>query len=198
MALSPSALGALIDSNLASEGANGSNRTVFSDAVARGILMSIIGATFVTTDVGLTVGVGVGTGTGITGLAESDMVSIALSQMSSQGSNARPLMEAIMSAVMGELLNATLTTADAPVFLGTGTINTGTIAVIESVMAQNIDDQLKASGANGSNRTNLARAIAAGVTRQIITSGTGTVTITGSPTIPTPVPGVGAGTGVIT
>jgi len=196
MALSPSALASLIKSNLEFQGAKGSNLQPFCTAVAAGITMSIIGVAFVTTDVGLVTGIGVGTGTGITGLVESNMVTIALSQMSSQGPNAKPLMEAIMSAVIGELSNATLTTADAPVFVGSGTINTGTIAVVESVMALNIAEQLKNSGANGSNVVNLSQAIAAGVTRQIISSGTGTVTIVGSGS-PIPVPGVGVGTGVI-
>lgn len=197
MALSASVLGGLIDSNLESEGATGYNKTKFSDAVGAGIVESIIGKAFVTNDVGLTVGIGVGIGTGIVGLSDSDMISIALSQMATQGKNAFKLMKAIMDAVITELGNATLTTADAPVFLGVGTVNTGTIAVIESEMAFNIDTQLANVGAKGKNRTNLSKAIAAGVCRQIISNGTGTVTITGSPTIPIPVPGTGVGAGTI-
>ena len=197
MALSPSALASLIQSNLQNQGAKGSNLQIFCIAVAAGIIEAIIGAAFTTTDVGLTVGIGVGTGTGITGLVEDDMVTIALNTMTSQGSNARKLMDAIMQAVITELGNATLTTADAPVFLGVGTVNSGTIAVIESVMALDIDTQLANVGAKGKNRTNLSKAIAAGVCRQIISNGTGTVIITGSPTIPTPVPGTGVGAGTI-
>jgi hypothetical protein len=106
-------------------------------------------------------------------------------------------MQAIMDATIVQLGKATLTTADAIVFAGTGAITIGSIAVIESVMAENIDTQLQNSGAQGSNRANLSKAIAAGICRQIISNGTGSTIITGSPIIPIPVPGVGVGTGII-
>jgi len=102
-----------------------------------------------------------------------------------------------MGAVVTELGNATLTTVDVPVFLGTGIVNVGSIAVIESAMASNISTQLQSSGAKGANISNLSKAIATGICSQILSSGTGTVVITGSPTVPTPVSGTGVGTGII-
>src|SRR5580700_10329751 len=103
MALSASALSALIKSNLQAVGANGSNLQKFCDAVAAGIVMSIVGQSFTSSDNGLVPGIGTGTGTGITGLMPSSMANMALSAMSSQGSNASKLMNAIMMAVESHL-----------------------------------------------------------------------------------------------
>lgn len=197
MALSAAALGALIDSNLQGFGANGSNKTSFSNAVAKGIVNSIVGASFATVDTGLTPGTGAGTGTGILGLSASSMKSIALGLMSSQGENAGKLMEAIMNAVVSHLsAAATLTSTHSPVYLGSGTVTVGSILVVPATMGANINSELLAIGANGTNRSNLSTAIGTGVASNILSSGTGTVTITGSPS-GTPVPGSGSGTGVI-
>lgn len=195
--LSASVLGGLIDANLASAGAVGSKRTIFSNKVAAGIVMSIVGKSFTTSDTGLTPGAGTGTGTGITGLSSSSMKSIALSTMVSQGDKADPLMNAIMMAVVQHLSAAAdLSSNDSPVYLGTGTIDVGSIAVVISEMSGNILSQLNSAGAVGAKRANLSLAIATGVVTNILAAGTGSLTITGAAP-PIPVPGSGTGTGTI-
>jgi len=197
MALSASALSALIKSNMQAVGANGSNLQKFCDAVAAGIVMSVVGQSFTTSDNGLVPGVGTGTGTGIVGLTASPMADISLSSMSSRGSNASKLMNAIMMAVVGHLASAaSLSSTDPDVFEGIGNINIGSITVVESAMANNILAQMQAAGAKGKNLQNLCDAIAIGVTTGILTLGTGILTITGSP-ISFPGPGTGTGTGTI-
>lgn len=196
MALSSSALASLILSNMQAQGAKGKNLQKFCTAVATGIVESIAGQTFTTMDVGTITGAGTGIGAGITGLSASSMESTAISNMSSTGKNAMPMMQAIMTAVVSHLGSATsLSTIDTPVFLGTGTVVVGSISVSASMMGSNIDSQLQQSGAMGKNRTNLADAIAAGVCSSILSSGTGTVVITGAG-VPTGA-GSGVGTGTI-
>ena len=195
--LSDSVLGALIDSNLAGFGAIGSNRTIFSNAVAAGIVMSIAGKSFTTTDTGSVSGTGAGSGTGIVGLTSSNMVSTALGVMISQGVNASNLMTAIMNAVVSHLSSsATLTSTHTPVFSGSGTVDIGSIPVVITEMKSNIESQLTSVGANGVNKSNLSLAIATGIVTEILAAGTGTVTISGSPS-GTPSPGSGSGSGVI-
>jgi len=197
MALSDSVLGGLIDGNLSGAGAVGVNRTVFSNKVAKGIVMSTVGKSFTTADVGLTPGAGVGTGTGITGLDSMAMTSAALAVMTSEGDNAQPLMVAIMDAVKTHFSAAAdLSSIDSPVYLGTGLIVVGSIGVVISEMKGNIKTQLQGAGANGSNLDNLCLAIATGVVSNILAAGTGTLTITGAAP-PLPVPGAGSGTGLI-
>lgn len=196
MSLSAGALGSLIDGNLAGFGATGANRTIFSNKVAAGIVMSIVGKTFATSDTGTIPGTGVGTGTGISGLSSSSMASLAVATLISTGTNAQNLMDAIMNATVSHLGSASLLSSHTPVYLGSGNIVVGSIPVIIPEMASNIQSQLSGAGANGANLANLCLAIATGVCTGIISSGTGTVTIVGSPTGP-PSPGSGSGTGVI-
>lgn len=197
MALSASTLASLIKTNLMNDGAMGSNLQSFCTAVATGIVMSIVGKSFVTADVGLVGGIGAGTGTGITGLISSSMKSDALSLMSSRGANADGLMKAIMDATVSHLSSsASLSSIDTPVYVGTGTIVIGSIAVVPSEMSQNIDTQLQNAGAIGSNRTNLAMAIGTSIANGIISFGTGNLIITGTP-LSGPAPGAGSGTGSI-
>jgi len=196
MALSAGTLAGLIQSNLESFGANGSNLSKFCNAVASGIVMSIVGKAFVTADAGSVSGSGTGVGVGILGLSASTMESTALSLMSSRGVNASPLMQSIMQAVVSHLSSsASLVSVDSPVFIGTGTIVVGSIAVSASEMSNNIDSQLEAQGAVGSNRTELATDIGTAIVENILSSGTGTLTITGSGGSPSP--GSGSGTGTI-
>ena len=197
MSLSAAALGSLIDTNLSGFGATGYNRTIFSNAVAAGIVMSIIGKSFATLDVGSVAGSGSGSGVGLVGMNPTNMTGIAIGVMPTTGVNANPLMTAIMNAVVTHLTTATLTSTHAPVFAGTGTVVTGSIPVSIPEMAGNIDSQLGLAGAAGSNRTILSTAIATGIVTEILASATGTVTITGSPSGP-PSGGSGSGSGVIT
>jgi hypothetical protein len=197
MALSDSILGSLIDTNLSAFGANGSNRTLFCNKVAKGIVMSIVGKSFSTNDVGTTPGSGTGTGTGITGLVSSLMVSSAIAVLPSTGVNANKLFTAIMNAVVSHLASAAeLNSTHSPVYTGTGTIVIGSITVSIPEMANNIKAQLLGAGAIGVNLTILCTAIATGIVTGILTGGTGSVTITGDAP-PSPVPGTGTGSGII-
>lgn len=197
MSLSASILSSLIRINLENVGANGVNLTKLCDAIATGVVMSTVGKSFTTSDIGLVPGNGTGIGTGITGLSSPTMQNTALSILISRGVNAAKLMKAIMDAVVSHLSSAaSLASVDTPVFLGTGTIVVGTIAVVASEMSNNIDSQLALRGAIGVNRTNLATAIGTGIVNNILSSGSGALTITGSP-FSTPSPGSGSGTGTI-
>lgn len=197
MSLSSNILSGLIKSNLTAVGANGSNLSIFCDAVAKGIVESIVGKAFATLDTGTVPGIGTGIGLGILGLSSSIMKNTALSLIYSKGVNADKLMQAIMDATVTHLSSATtLTTNDTPVFLGAGIIVIGSIAVMSGEMSGNIDSELQNVGAKGANRTKLATAIGTGVASNILSSGTGTLVITGTP-IGTPVPGSGSGIGII-
>lgn len=196
MSLSGAVLGGLISSNLAGVGAKGYNLAKFTSALGSGIVNSIKGKAFTTSDVGSVTGNGFGTGTGITGLSASQMASLAISDMFRTGPNAQKLMTAIMNATVSHLGSAKLTSVDFPVYLGTGNIVVGSIAVSAGEMTSNIDSQLRAVGAKGANLNKLAHAIATGITTNILSSGTGVLTITGTP-ISGPTPGTGSGTGVI-
>ena len=197
MSLSASVLSGLIKNNLITTGgANGSNLQKFCDAVAQGIVVSIVGSTFETNDSGLTSNNGIGTGIGIAGLSSSSMTTTALSNMSSTGSNALNLMQSIMDATVQHLSTAaSLSSTDSTVYSGTGIIIIGSISVTTSNMYNNINNSLLSSGANGINRENLSHAIATGIVTNILSSGTGTLTITGSPAPPfSPSTDVGTGT----
>ena len=198
MALSPSVLSGLIKTNMMSYGAHGSNLQKFCDGIASGILLPIIGTSFTTNDTGLISNSGTGTGVGITGLSPSAMVSLALADMSSQGVNAPNMMQAIMDGTVTHLSTAaTLSSTDTQVYSGTGMIVVGSIVVTVSGMSSSIDTALQSQGANGSNRTKLAHAIATGIVTNILSSGTGTLTINGTPAPPFS-PGTDNGVGNIT
>ena len=197
MALSASTLGNLILTNMHAFGAKGKNLPAFCNAVGTGIVMSIVGKSFVTIDTGTVPGHGTGIGTGIMGPQSSVMEEIALSLMPTRGINAPKLMNAIMNATSSHLLDASLITVDTPVFQGSGIVTVGSITVVESEMASNIDSQLFLAQAHGVNRTILARAIAGGVAQQILASGTGNLIITGSPDTSDTYSGSGAGVGTI-
>lgn len=196
MALSASTLAGLIDSNLVGFGATGSNKTIFCSAVAAGIVMSIVGKTFTTTDVGFVAGPGTGVGASLVGMTSGNMVSVAIAALPTTGVNANNLMQAIMIAVVVHLQTAQFTSTHGPVYLGTGTIVVGSITVSTSEMAGNIDSQLGLAGAAGSNRTVLSNAIASGIVTEILASATGQVIISGT-TMGTPNAGTGTGSGVI-
>jgi hypothetical protein len=200
MALDAQVLGGLIDQNLQAMGAIGSNRIIFSNAIALGVVQHISGKPFVTVDVGVipALGNGNGIGTGIMSLDPATMTQIAISVMISTGYNAFKLMSAIMNAVVQHLsTSATLTTVNVPVFLGTGTVTVGSIGVDIPNLKEALVTALRAIGANGYNLENLCLAIATGIVTNILSNGTGTVTITGLPN-GTPIPGGGVGQGVIT
>lgn len=196
--LQPLELADLIEGKLKKYGNGGSNRKKFCIAVATGIVMSIVGKPFATQDIGAVAGAGQGNGMGIKGLQYDAMTSLALQTMPTRGENAKKLMDAIMEATKEHLeAKATLKSVHAPVFVGTGKVVAGSILVLIPEMAKNIDDQLMAGGAEGTNRMPLSLAVSTGVCTEIIKNGTGQVIIIGSPA-GIPAPGGGVGVGVIT
>lgn len=179
MALSATVLGNLIDTNLNIYGAVGINRTIFSNAIATGIVNHIVGAVFITTDIGTGTN-GTGLGNGVTSLSAVNMRNIAIATMISTGINAQPTMDAIMQAVVNHLSSASILTSTHPqVGFGSGIINVGTIGVTIGGMEAAINAALNVVGANGVNRQNLSLSIATGVVTDILASGTGTVVISG-------------------
>lgn len=197
MALSATVLANLIQTNLQNVGANGSNLSVFCNAVAAGIVLSIVGQTFNTLDVGFVTNPGTGNGIGITGLSDTAMSSMAINAMPSHGDNAMALMNSIMEATVSHLSSAAvLSSTDTLVYSGTGNIILGTFSITLAVMKDNIMNQLLSVGANGSNLSVLCNAIATGIVNEILSTGTGMVTITGVPPAFT-VPGTNIGVGSI-
>lgn len=194
MPLDANALGGLIQTNLKAFNANGPNLTVFCNAVGKGICDHIIGKPFVTADVGSAPGAGVGAGIGIIGLSPADMAQVALSTMSSKGPNADKFMQAIMLGIVTHLAEATLTSVHSPVYAGAGTIVPGSIGVDPDGLAGTLQNALKSANAKGPNLGNLCKALATGITTNILANGTGIVIISGAGG---PGSGSGSGSGVI-
>lgn len=195
MPLSGAILGGLIETNLAADGAIGPKLATFSLAVGNGVVNALEGIAFSTTDVGF-IGFppGTGSGIGITGLVPANMVSLASSQMISLGPKAPTFFLAIMNAVSAHLLSdATLSSIDPDVTIGTGTIQIGSFVVTVPQMQATILSALQADGAIGPNLSNLCLSIAYGVVTELLTVGTGTLVITGDPSS-TPNFGLGIGT----
>lgn len=195
MSLSDSALSSLIEKNLSKYGNGGVNRKKFCDAVAKGIVMTIVGKPFITQDVGTVAGPGVGNGTGIQTLQYADMTQIALSMMPSKGENAQKFYDAINMAVVDHLKTASLKSTHTPVAIGVGTIM-HISSILAPEMMNNIDQQLQANGAKGVNRKIFCLCVATGICTDILQNSTGQVIIIGSP-IGIPAPGAGVGAGVI-
>jgi hypothetical protein len=196
MNLSADALADMIQANLKKHGDGGANQKKFCQALATGIVMTIVGKPFITQDVGTVAGPGVGNGTGIKTLMYDDMTQLALAMMPTKGENARKCFDAINMAVVDHLKSsATLKSTHAPVAIGVGTIM-HIASILAPEMAKNIDDQLKVKGANGSNRTIFSLCVATGICTDILKNSTGQVIIVGSP-IGIPAPGAGVGAGVI-
>lgn len=197
MSLSPDTLASMIENNLPKdEKGLAKNRKKFCKGLAMGIVMTIVGKPFITQDVGTVAGAGVGNGTGIQTLQYDDMTQIALSMMPTKGENAQKLYNAINKAVVDHLKSsASLKSTHAPVAIGVGTIM-HISSILAPEMAKNIDDMLKAQGANGENRMVFALCAATGICTDILKNSTGQVIIVGSP-VGIPAPGAGVGAGVI-
>jgi hypothetical protein len=198
MALVPSAFAQIIQTQLMAVGAQGSNMLPFCTAVATGIINSVKGKSFQTLDVGTVPGIGKGTGTGILGLMPNDMAQIGLAMAPSMaGSNAMPMMLAVMNATQEYFAAAaSLSSTDTPVFLGSGTMITGTLMVDMDDMTSNLKSAFTDAGAKGKNMPTVCMAISAGVTFGLLTMATGALVIVGTAT-GTPVPGGGSGMGEV-
>lgn len=175
----------------------GSELMSFTDAVGNGSQLEVVGAPFTTTDVGSTPGAGTGVGVGITGidpsLAASTIFSTALSLFGQSGSRLLDLANHMGDTLEAQMLLADLASTHAPVFLGTGTVDIGSIGVADASWASSIESA--APGFIGSEWPNFALAIGTGYATAVLAGGTGTVVISGAGGIP--VPGAGTGVGII-
>jgi hypothetical protein len=188
----------VIKTELIAVGAQGSNMIKFCTAVATGIINAVKGKSFQTLDVGTVPGVGMGTGTGILGLMPNDMAQIGLAMAPTMaGSNAMPMMLAVMQATqLYFAMAASLSSTDTPVFLGSGTMITGSLMVSMDDMTSKLKSAFTDQGAKGKNMPIVCMAISAGVTFGLLTMATGALVIVGTPT-GTPVPGGGSGMGKV-
>jgi hypothetical protein len=207
MALSGSALSALIQTELAGKGFTGVQLTNFSNALGNGIVTATSGILlFTTADTGTIPGTGTGSGTGVLGLNMANISSLAFStgqgfwasfQNNGPGIKWQDLCDAVATAVVAHFsAAATLTSTHSPVFAGTGIV-TAYSGVSVPVMKAAIVAAAPGSWASW-RMPELAEAIATGVVTELLThASASTVTITGSPT-GVPVPGAGTGSGVVT
>jgi len=183
--------------SLTAAGMTGSKLSDFCDAVGNGSATHVVGKDFTTSDIGQTPGDGVGTGTGIIGISASAIsaaiYSYAVASFGQAGDKLQDFCDAIGQACVSMMANATLDSTHNPVYLGTGTIDIGSISVVGTDWGSDIE---LAGALSGSKWPDFAQAIGKGQADEILANGTGDISITGSPTGP-PVPGSGTGTGLI-
>lgn len=188
---------AKVSSEMASAGMIGPDVGLFSNAVGIGSASHVAGKAFTTTDTGTTPGIGTGVGTGITGLVGTAIGSAIFGAASAlfggSGPDLLKICNAIGAACVQELALATLSSNHNPVYVGSGIVDIGSIAVAAGAWGSSIQSSVAFTGGQWAN---FASAMGTGCAGQVMSSGTGTVTITGSPTGP-PVPGGGTGSGTI-
>ena len=185
---------------LAGKGFTGSRLSDFTDAIGNGSVNYLIGKGFTTSDVGTTPGAGAGIGTGISGFSvgsiSSNIYAKAVSYFGTSGSKLLDICDSLETTFISEMANATLTSTHAPVYLGSGVVDIGSIAVVGSAWGSSIESEGSGSGFIGNKWPDFALAIGEGQAEETVNQGTGTVTITGGGT-PPPVPGTGTGSGVL-
>lgn len=167
-------------------------------AIATGSVQHLTGKQFQTQDVGLTPGAGVGIGVGITGIIPTTVASTIRSTAiqnfdNHEGKRLADCCQVIAAVLVQQVLLATLSSVDSPVFAGTGTIIPGSIAVLGPAWGTAIEQA--APKFVGKYWPGFANAIGVGCAAGFQTA-TGILTITGAGS-PLPVPGTGTGTGTI-
>jgi hypothetical protein len=190
---------AAIVSSLSAKGMSGSKMSNFANAVGTGSAQSLIGKSFSTTDTGAVPGAGMGSGVGIQGVPSSTIKSaIYASCVGTFGQGGPSLMDfadAVASACVQMLQQATLSSTHGPIFTGNATIVVGSISVSPSEWSNNI----KSAGSimQGAQWANFSKALGEAQANAIKAGGTGNLAIAGAPASPTPSPGSGVGTGTI-
>jgi len=192
--------GPALQTNLQAKGFGGSQLANFTNAIGNGSESHVIGKAFTTTDVGTVPGNGVGSGVGITGLNQvniSDSIfNAAVAFFGQAGSRLRDCTDSIAQVCVQQMALATLISTHNPVFVGTATVDVGSVAVVGSAWGSGIQGVGDGFGFVGSQWPNFSSAIGTGQAAEVLAVGTGTLIITGSPTGP-PVPGGGTGAGTI-
>lgn len=196
MSISGGAWASDLYGRLSGAGFTGTELSTFTSAVGMGSATHVVGQSFMTVDVGVVAGAGVGTGTGITGLSSgtisSSIYGLAVGYFGQAGTKLQDLCDAVAASCVAILGQASLSSIDAPVYAGTGTITPGTITVNGSTWGSLI--QTQGASFMGSQWGSLASAIGMGQALDVLSSGTGTLVITGGGSGSGPGSGTGTGT----
>lgn len=198
MSFNPSRWDNNIYGKLAAKGFVGAQLHKFTGAVGQGSATHSTGKAFATTDVGTIPGNGIGSGTGITvsGATATTNIFALASAAGFHGSRLYDVCDACGQAFQEEYAQASLASVDSPVFLGTGTIVVGSIAVVGAAWSSLIQSLGAGQNFIGSKWPDFAQALGTGQAMAVLSAGTGTLTIVGSPS-GTPASGSGAGSGTM-
>jgi len=197
MSLSGSSWSSSLYSKLTAKGMCGSELNNFCDIVGNGSTEHVIGKSFETMDTGTVPGNGIGIGTGIIGLIESDiknqMYQECVGSFGQAGTSLLDFCEAVAASCVDQMALATLNSTHNKVFLGTGLIVVGSIAVIPSGWGDSIKAKGVASTMQGTMWGAMAEAMGDAMANGVLSGGTGSVVISGSPS---GIPSSGTGTGI--
>lgn len=191
---------------LSALGMVGSKLMDFTDAVGKGSANHVIGKPFATVDTGLTIGPGVGSGVGLMGFVApaiaTSIFGLAVVAFGGSGTKLQDVCDAIGQSCVAQMALATLSSTHTPVFLGSGIVTPGSVAVVPAAWGSSIDSEGSGVGFVGTKWPDFASAIGTGQGTHVLASATGTVTITGvwsglPPLPPGGTPGAGSGTGTI-
>jgi hypothetical protein len=194
---------ATVISALSAKGFVGTGLPSFAAAIGTGSVLSLVGKTFSTSDMGSTASAGVGVGIGLTGVSSATIKGAMMLEALSKGftptTQQSDVFEAVGDALVTELAIASLTSTHTPVYVGTGTIDVGSIMVTASEWGGNIESTGAGLGMSGDKWPDFAAVLGKGCVAGMATAA-GNVVITGVPP-GTPVPpsgGIdGVGSGVI-
>ena len=199
MVMVASAMESQMYATMLGNGLAGTSGPDFAGACADGCINGTIGAPFATTDTGTIPGTGAGTGVGVTGVVDA-VLSAALTagmlaKFGSIGTSTPIINDALAQAYVAQLAVATLTSTHAPVFVGSGIVNVGSIVVAAAVIESTILAAGISAGFLGTSWPDIASTVGTEIANALLL-GTGSVTIAGAGTPPTS-PGVGVGSGTL-
>lgn len=170
----------------------------FCQTVGQATPLTVIGASFTTTDIGTIRGIGSGVGQGLVippGVVYAKFLAEAAAA-GFTGVRLPELAQALDDAVVAEGLNATLSSFHQPVFLGSATIDPGSIVVSDAVYTTQITQAGIPKGFIGPDWPRITPVMGKACTEGW-KAGAGSLVITGSQTSESPSPGAGTGTGSI-
>jgi hypothetical protein len=182
---------------LISDGFTGSELDTYCTFIARGIILTLVGASFATADTGSGSGSGVGEGTGLSGMIDTAVVNAMIAEGATKGFNltgeAQTSYERTVEGITAELAFATLTSTHSPVFAGTGIVVAGSIPITASQISDAMYTAGTSLGFTGGSLRDFCDVIGAGIELGI-SQLTGSVIITGSGGTPSGATGSGSGT----
>ena len=158
----------------------------------------MVGKGFTTTDAGTVSGTGSGTGTGITGVPAGPLSTAIFAALvlafGSSGVDLPTITDALSDALAAQLALTSLSSSHSPVYIGTGIVDVGSIAVDAGAWGTAIESLGITSGLLGDDWPDFATEAASEMASAIIAGGTGSVTISGSGDNSGSSVGVGSGT----